>query len=470
MPNEGILLPERPLIKIPPSVAATAVSNGTATVGPSLPAIDATVTISTAAPSLQSDLTVGITHTQYSADNGNDSTAVSRARQLIQRAAPIQNQHIMGWGADDPEPSPGKYNWGSLDERVQLMQQTQGTKVLTLCCAPGWMRPAGYQNDWSNLEVAPDPSHLQDFVALVKQVVLRYADIHYFQVWNELKGMYAGSPGSDPALANENRWDYERYTTLYNAVYDVIKSVRPDAQVGGPYVVMDSDGNRSQMSNPGPDYAWGTLDQRPLDVIRYWLEHKHGADFIAIDGSSANRDKVWRSNEFDAGQKFIDVANWIRQQGSGGATLPIWWAEWYAGDPSSTVQSLAYYNALTASNEIYTLQSGVNVLFLWDPQGDMQGLSTPEGMWTDTRRSGGGQATPYFGTALAFKTYFAPGTQIYPATVSTHTISVLASATATMLVNRLGQIQHVAINGYLVTLQPYQVSLVTTASLVDKQS
>ena len=281
-------------------------------------AITATVTVSLSNPTIVSKLATGATHTQYSADNYNDPTAVATACCLLQNACIYQNQHIMGWGAVNPEPSPGVYNWASLDERVQLMRDTNAAKIITFCGAPGWMRPLGYQDDWANLEVAPDPTHVQDFANLCKMVALRYPDVKAFQVWNELKGMWCNAPGADPAIVNLNRWDYVRYTTLYNAVYDAVKSVRIDAQLGGPYVVMDSDGNASQMSNPGPSYSWGTLDQRPLDVITYWLQHKHGADFITIDAGASNKDNVSKVDPFEEAQKFGDVLQWIRRQGSGG--------------------------------------------------------------------------------------------------------------------------------------------------------
>jgi hypothetical protein len=324
------------------------------------------------------------------------------------------------------------------------------------------MRPKGYQDDWTNLEIAPAPAHVRDFANLCKLVVLRYPDVKAFQVWNELKGMYTGQPGSDPAIASKNRWDYVRYTNLYNAVYDAVKSVRPDAQLGGPYVVMDSNGNTARMSNPGPRYAWGTLDQRPLDVISYWLQHKHGADFITVDGGALNRDSVRNISAFEMAQKFVDVLHWIRQRGNDGATLPIWWAEWYAGVPDNQTQSLAYANAAMASDEIYTLVSGANVLLMWEPQGDAHGLSFPEGAWTDTRVGGGGQPTPYYGTAQAFKTYFPAGTQLYQVTASNTSLTLLASQAVTMLVNRLSTSQYVSVNGIVISLKPYEIYLLST--------
>ena len=374
---------------------------------------------------------------------------------------------MMGWGVDDPEPAPGVYNWTSLDARVQLMRDTKAQMVLTFCGAPGWMRPQGYANDWQYLEVAPDPSHVQDFANLAKLIAARYPDVKSFQVWNELKGMWSTSPGATPGISTLNRWDYERYTTLYNAVYDAVKSVRPDAKIGGPYVVMSSDGNKAQMSNPGPSYSWGTLDQRSLDVISYWLAHKHGADFITIDGSSSNDDGVWLKDEFATAQKFTDVYNWIRLQANGGATLPIWWAEWYAGYPASAPKSQDYYNALMASDAISTAMSGVAVTLAWQPQGDTQGFSFPEGVWTDTSVAGGGQATLLASTLAAFKASFGAGTQLYQPTVSTSTVTVIASATKMLLVNHLATQQNVVVNGTSITLNAYQV-LFRSTSLTAK--
>lgn len=407
-----------------------------------------------------SHLQTGATHEHYDADPWNNPTAVVSAKQLMQTSLNYQNQQMMGWGAGDPEPSPGVYNWQSLDTRVQLMRDTNANMVLTLCAAPGWMRPSGYQDDWKYIEIAPDPTHVQDFANLAKAVAMRYPDVKYFQVWNELKGMWSTSPGATPAMSKLNRWDYARYTTLYNAVYDAIKSVRPDAQIGGPYVVMDSDGNKSAMSNPGPSYSWGTLDQRPLDVITYWLAHKHGADFITVDGSSSNTDGVWLTDEFATAQKFVDVYNWIRTQPNGGATLPLWWAEWYAGYPSNAPKDLQYYNALMASAEIYTLRSGAAVALIWQPQGDRNGFSFPEGIWTDTGSVGGGQATPYYATAKAFKDYFGSGTQLYQTSISGPNLTVLASSTKVMLVNHLSIQQKVVVNASTVILNPYQVTVI----------
>jgi hypothetical protein len=123
-----------------------------------------------------------------------------------------------------------------------------------------------------------------------------------------------------------------------------------------------------------------------------------------------------------------------------------------------------------ASGQIYTLRSGATVPLIWKPQGDASGFSFPEGIWTDTRSAGGGQPTPYYATSNALKNDFGPGTQLYRTTASSSTITVMASAAKTMLVNRLSTNQQVSVNGAVVTLSPYQVSIIDTPAGRSRQS
>ncbi len=171
-------------------------------------------------------LTVGVTHTQTSPDSWNRRGAVASARDILESVAPIQNQHLMGWGALNPEPSPGVYEWGSLDRRMEGIVDMGAEPVLTLCCAPDWMKGgAPGATDWGQLEVAPTPEHYDDFARLAQEAALRYPEVRHFIVWNELKGFYD---------SENNEWDAAGYTDLYNRVYTAVKEVRPDALIGGP--------------------------------------------------------------------------------------------------------------------------------------------------------------------------------------------------------------------------------------------
>ncbi len=418
-----------------------------------LPASSASVAVSVdrTARVGTSQMALGVTHEHYSLDSWGDATAVAHGQQLLQASAVYQNQHIMGWGGSNPEPSPGVYDWSSLDARLTLMRQTGGTPVITLCCSPDWMwGGAAGATDWSQLGTPPTHEHYADFAALAAQVARRYPDVKYFQVWNELKGFWNGGL---------NRWDYEGYTTFYNQVYDALKAVSPDIKVGGPYVVMDSWGNRSGMSNPsnvsGP---YGTLDQRPLDVISYWLANKHGADFITVDGMSRNWDGVQITDEFTATQKFADVATWIHQHTS----LPLWWAEWYATPwGSSSEWDHNHQNAVMATTLVRMINSGVSVPLRWQPQGQYNAAyqGDTESIWRDTRQAGGGQPFPFYSTAKAFHDVFGPGTALYRATSSSSAVQVLASASHTLVINTQATALTITVNGSPMTLAGYEVRL-----------
>ncbi|HET8661276.1 MAG TPA: hypothetical protein VFM55_20040, partial [Micromonosporaceae bacterium] len=136
-------------------------------------------------------LAVGVTHGQYSVDDWGDDDARASAMRVLGATATYQNQHIFGWGALNPQPRPGVYEWTSLDRRMRLVRSTGGTPVITLCCAPDWMkggRPG--ETDWTRLHAAPRPEHYRDFAQLAVAVAKRYPQVRHFLVWNEMKGFW----------------------------------------------------------------------------------------------------------------------------------------------------------------------------------------------------------------------------------------------------------------------------------------
>jgi len=115
-----------------------------------------TIEIDPSVPQCVSQFRAGVTHTHGFWEYGNPET-VERARGLLIDGAAFQNQHIMGWGAGNPEPQPGVFYWNDLDHRVDLMRS------------------------------------IGDFAGLCAAVAGRYPDVEYFQVWNEMKGYWSTS-------------------------------------------------------------------------------------------------------------------------------------------------------------------------------------------------------------------------------------------------------------------------------------
>ncbi|MGP8302850.1 xylan 1,4-beta-xylosidase [Streptomyces inhibens] len=389
----------------------------------------------------------GFTHTQFSADHGTDPST-ARAAQLLAAHPMPQNQHLMGWGADNPEPSPGRYDFADLDRRVALIRHTGGTPVLTLCCAPDWMKGgAAGRTDWSTLEKAPDPAHYADFAALAGKIARRYPDVRHFIVWNEFKGFFDDGKG---------RWNYEGYTKLYNLVYRELKKAGGGNQVGGPYLVMDSyvpgdDTYASALKGP-----WGSIDQRTLDAFGYWNRHKAGADFVVVDGSSYSKDDRYAPGPFTAARKFADVGRWLRKESG----LPLWWAEWYVevadeNDGSRSGWSERKRTAAQATALIEMAAGGATSGFYWNPETEDE--DCPGCLWTSTERDDGGRKLPMMDLLARFSRAFPPGSRPHDLDSGRTKIRGLADDRTALLVNTSDRRGTVAVDGKDVTLEGYEV-------------
>ncbi|MFI9836470.1 xylan 1,4-beta-xylosidase [Nonomuraea sp. NPDC051941] len=379
----------------------------------------------------------GVTHTQYSADN-EPPQVVEEARGVLGRVPMLQNQHIMGWGVGNPEPSPGQFNFRDLDRRLKFMASSRAVPVITLCCAPDWMKggQAG-RTDWSkNHTVAPKREHFDDYAKLAATVAKQYPTVKHYMVWNEFKGFW------DPST---NRWDAEGYTELYNKVYAALKKVNKDIQVGGPYIPIESNskGGPSELSGP-----WGTVDQRALDAITYWLEHKKGADFVVVDGASMTNDRGNVPDDFAAQAKFAAITTWLRQQSK---DLPVWWAEWYV-EPENSGWSEAKRTAVQATALMEFAKSGVTTALYWNPQrkseGDCAGC-----LWSP--KVGG--EMPMAGLLSGFTKWFPAGVRVEPVTTSDPKIKAIGQERQVVMVNTSDREVTATVDGRQVTLKPHEI-------------
>ncbi len=398
----------------------------------------------------------GFTHTQYSADDG-EPDAVARVRaELAAQGRPVpQIQHIMGWGAGNPEPVKGHYDFAAMDNRMDFIRGSRGTPVVTLCCAPDWMKggePGADNTDWSQqaLETAPEPEHYGDFARLAATVAKRYPDVRHFIVWNEFKGFWNDE---------EARWDQEGYTELYNLVYEELKKVDEDILVGGPYLVMDSLGpgrseNASRVEGP-----WGRLDQRPLDAFEYWNQHKRGADFVVVDGSSYTKDGELLPDEFRATDKLTAVGDWVRERTG---DLPLWWAEYYVepGDSQDNRDdwSEAHRVAVHASGLMAMARGGATTGFYWNPQ--KRGARCAGCLWTATQQADGGRPLPMLRLIERFGEEFGPGTSYEKVRIAgdgAAEVRVLADDKAVLVVNTQDRRISAEVDGHSLAMKGYEV-------------
>ncbi len=378
----------------------------------------------------------GFTHTDYSADVGPASGVAARniARQTV-----LQNQHIMGWGAGNPEPYPGVFDFRSLDRRIDYIRRTHGVPVITLCCAPDWMKggPPG-TTAWNRLEVAPTPDHYDDFAELAAAVVRRYPDVHYFAVWNELKGFFDQKAG---------RWEYKAYTDFYNKVYDAVKATNPNARVGGPYIPMYSfvRGHASAIRGP-----WGSVDQRVVDAVDYWLAHKHGADFVAVDGPTASDDRDVYPDPVTALGKLGAIDEWLRSKTS----LPIWWDEYYV-EPESLPWTEKERIAINAAALIELARTGVSTVLYWN--NEAQDARCQGCLWISTLVPGGGAPGGMLTLLQDFARWFPAGTELVDLPSGDPRVRVLAQAHEAVAVNVAGTRIRTRLGGRMLSMGPYEV-------------
>ncbi|MGX1881884.1 xylan 1,4-beta-xylosidase [Streptomyces sp. NPDC055287] len=397
----------------------------------------------------------GFTHTQYSADEG-EAGALRRAEDTLSAQPLPQIQHIMGWGAENPEPSPGRYRFDELDSRVDLVRRTGGTPVITLCCAPDWMKggKAGADNtDWSkrSLETAPRPEHYKDFAKLAATVAKRYPDVRHFIVWNEFKGFFDD---------DRRRWNYEGYTELYNLVHAELKKVNEDNLVGGPYLVMDSYEPRDTTYASALKGPWGSVDQRVLDAYTYWNKHKKGADFVVVDGASYTRDDELLPDEFRATDKLTAVSEWIRERSGG---LPVWWAEYYVepgdDDDDRDGWSESRRSAVHASGLMAMARGGANTAFYWNPQN--RGAECAGCLWRSTQLADGGGPLPMMKLLSRFAKEFPPGTRyddsVPVAKDDVPNVRVLADDRVVLVVNTLDRPIRARVDGKSLGMKGYEV-------------
>ena len=449
------------------------------------------VSINLSSPIGTSQFSPGLTYVDNTLDypwGSNNPTAVNHVKSLIKQAIPYENTHIMAWGVSDLWPDPSQAepsNWHDLDDRLKLAIGTGGIPVITLAEAPWWMKgklqPDGTTKLFSKSEEWSEDAYgarildnkMDAWLHLVQRIAEHYMvapyNVRYFQVWNELKGYYnpvtnaydyTTSPG-DPHKSEATHGYTYMYNQVYSRLMQVATSLRiptTSIKIGGPYAVMDTWSSPVQSNPSRVMKAYGTYDQRPLDVIQYWLQHKIGAGFITVDGSNGNKDNINITDPFTASEKFADVTHWIRSLNNttypGAGTLPIWWAEWNALPYTNTTDA-NYINAIKSYAMIKLIKAGGATPLLW---GGTEDNSTGDGLWTATTSRGGGQPLPWYYSYKAFKDYFAPGTRLYETSVyPSGSIEALASASKVMLVNKTERSISATVNGKSISLKPYQV-------------
>jgi hypothetical protein len=237
-----------------------------------------------------------------------------------------------------------------------------------------------------------------------------------------------------------NNWNYENYTRLYNLVHDALKSVNKDIQVGGPYLVIEGTGsNKAHWATQSP------ITKRQLELLDYWLAHKHGADFLVIDRSIPDHhdNTPYTPDELMAfTATFGDTVAQLRRK----TPLPIWFAEYYGGTLSPEFTAAHY-----ASIYHHIMLQGASVALLWSPmQSDINHALFAKSL----------EPLPHYTILKIFHDHFPPGTLLYSTDTSSPGLEAIASLNKILLINKCNAKVETTVpaNGTL-TLNPYEIRL-----------
>lgn len=443
-----------------------------------------------------SELKLGITHTSLAIDSSTGTGTLSvkaasaaRAAALLQGVPKINNIHLDGFGANNPQLNAnGAYNWTSLDARQEAIRPLGGDMCLTLCSAPGYMQAGGTNGTATDVSKRVEPQYNNAYADLCVAALLHAKannqSFKYVQVWNEFKGYY------DSSITQYGGWDVASYTSLYNTVYDKIKATAglEDVKVGGLYFQVSGSGSKDLYGNSGTG-TWQPFDTRfpQFDkdeaIVEYWLQHKHGADFMTIDrGLIDSHDP----NSYTPDQRIqlagayartLSELNRIKSE-NGADNLPVWMSEYYGLEryPNGTITqaqrahdygSDAQEAALNALFYKAFVEQGLSTALMWNGgEGESH-----HGMYTDIRDvndfgdatpGSGGYKTLHYDVFKDVNEYFGAGRPIVKVTSGDATkVDALASTRLAMLINKTGVTQLTSVNGRSVTLAPYEVKMST---------
>jgi xylan 1,4-beta-xylosidase len=166
---------------------------------------------------------------------------------------------LHGMNATTPAPDrlralqPGLWRAGTLTKDIYQRATKAGARF-TVVCSDYW----GYDKQRRPLQ------HKEQFVALIKQIVLKTkdADIIY-DIWNE------------PNAPDFSLGSIEEYCATFKLAHDTIRSVRPDAVIAGPSI----SGFVPKLLEQFLDFC---LREKLKVQVLSWHDYRHGSDIAKI--------------------------------------------------------------------------------------------------------------------------------------------------------------------------------------------
>lgn len=389
------------------------------------------------APFVMSKLKAGVVLNQVTPAELWAGTADARARANVAVEAMKSawlGQHLGTWGINLNKvwPALGEYNWTEFDRRFQWIADRKLENVVIVCYgAPNWAMVPGKHPNYKQLAQDYEQAWADFCVMAVERAISLGVNVKVALCWNELKG--DGTHGGD--------WDIQAYTRRYNTWYAAfrIRSAFDHLLLGGPYLIVE---NRTD-----EDFV---ITLRNLATLDYWYANALGADIVAVDYAMAHAGTAPLTHEQYMTQTFV-FGSIVRQLRTRYPGHEIMIAEHYPISDTTQYADLDinFQAACYASMLRHETLAGASYAFSWGLTGD--GRYAPGGAiasWlTDTRVLAGegaatptgllpGEPTPLYYVYKAFHEHFSDGKPLYEVERNDLLVEVIASDTATMIINK----------------------------------
>jgi hypothetical protein len=188
--------------------------------------------------------------------------------------------------------------------------------------------------------------------------------------------------------------------------------------------------------------------------LDYWLRHKSGADFVAVDGGAVTRDGGPVPSGTVQSAIFGAITRWLHDR----TTLPIWWTEFHVGRGAPSDQPSLVATVVAAL--LHMAEEDATVALYWQPQ-----RSTDESddrapaLWTSTDVTGGGQPAA-LGEDMAWMQQLMSDPADDLVSWPSENVGVLHGRMAFLAVNTAAVPADVRVQGVRLHLRPYEVRYV----------
>lgn len=421
--------------------------------------MDARIHIERTIPAAVSRLKVGVVLKQVEPSDLWAGSADARARANVHVEAMRSAwfvQHLGTWGIDLNKvwPKPDTIDWTLFDRRFQWIADRRLENVVIVCYgAPDWATTP--TKNYRQLKQEYEQAWSDFCVMAIERAISLGVSVKIAVCWNELKG--DGLYGGD--------WDIVTYTRRYNTWYTTIRS-RPALDkllLAGPYLILE---------NKTADDT--VITRRNLSTLDYWYSNAIDADIISVDHALAHAGTAPLTPlvYMDQTHVFGTIGRQLCARYPG---HEIMMSEHYPMSDTKLYADLDidFQAACYASMLRHEALSGISYAFSWGLTGD--GRYAPGGCiasWlTDTRALSGegaatptgilpGDPTPLYYVHRHFHEYFGDGRPLYDTESSDPFVEILASDTATMIINKRPEPINVRLGGERIGIGRYGIKMI----------